>query len=60
MFDCSASPNSAATLALRRDWSKVTHQDAVQLVHQIEGGTLLTKKDIFDIFERLVQVCLQR
>lgn len=28
-----------------RDWSKVTHQDAVQLVHQIEGGALLQKKD---------------
>ena len=28
-----------------RDWSKVTHQDAVQLVHQIEGGALLQKKE---------------
>eukprot|EP00930_Biecheleria_cincta_P035478 TRINITY_DN24399_c0_g1_i1.p1 TRINITY_DN24399_c0_g1~~TRINITY_DN24399_c0_g1_i1.p1 ORF type:complete len:4764 (+),score=1067.82 TRINITY_DN24399_c0_g1_i1:48-14339(+) len=32
-------------LKLDRDWSKVTHQDAVQLVHQIEGGELLDKKD---------------
>ena len=32
-------------LKLDRDWSKVTHQDAVQLVHQIEGGSLLQKKD---------------
>ncbi|CAE7296222.1 RNF213, partial [Symbiodinium sp. CCMP2456] len=32
-------------LKLDRDWSKVTHQDAVQLVHHIEGGALLSKKD---------------
>lgn len=32
-------------LKLDRDWSKVTHTDAVGLVHQIEGGALLQKKD---------------
>eukprot|EP00435_Cladocopium_sp_Y103_P004570 s2426_g1.t1 len=32
-------------LKLDRDWSKVTHADAVALVHQIEGGALLQKKD---------------
>eukprot|EP00931_Biecheleriopsis_adriatica_P017997 TRINITY_DN1271_c1_g1_i1.p1 TRINITY_DN1271_c1_g1~~TRINITY_DN1271_c1_g1_i1.p1 ORF type:complete len:4782 (+),score=1057.93 TRINITY_DN1271_c1_g1_i1:65-14410(+) len=32
-------------LKLDRDWTKVTHSDAVHLVHQIEGGELLKKKD---------------
>ncbi|CAE8651944.1 unnamed protein product [Polarella glacialis] len=32
-------------LKLERDWSKVTHAEAVHLVHLIEGGDLLTKKD---------------
>lgn len=32
-------------LKLEKDWSKVTHQEAVQQVHLIEGGELLKKKD---------------
>ena len=32
-------------LKLEKDWTKVTHQEAVQLVHQVEGGDLLKKKD---------------
>jgi hypothetical protein len=32
-------------LKLEKDWSKVTHQEAVSLVHLTEGGELLKKKD---------------
>jgi hypothetical protein len=32
-------------LKLEKDWTKVTHQEAVQLVHQVEGGELLKRKD---------------
>jgi len=35
-------------LKLERDWRNVTHQEAVQLVHHVEGGEILKKKGVVE------------